>query len=230
MSQTGDCERNPALADDVNVHGTYHLAQAAMKLLKPRPHFIYLSTDLVFDGLSAPYNVAAKPAPVQQYGTSKLAAEAMFSRFGVYHGAGAVLRSALIFGAPTPHHQSFLQWMLSMLRGDAGGKLFADEIRTPVWVEDLCAAIILLMSSRAKGVYHCGGPDRLSRWQFGQLVAQIYGIPLKETLRGTREEAGLASTRPADVSLDSGKLHKRLRWKSTPTREALQRIRDSATS
>ena len=119
--------------------------------------------------------------------------------------------------------KSFLQWMLQLLRGEKQGKLFTDEFRSPVWVEDLCRAIELVCNTGLTGLFHCGGPDRLSRWQFGELVANVYGIQIDPSLRGTRVESGLADTRPADVSMDSGKL-KLIGWTSTNAHTALETI------
>ena len=49
---------------------------------------------------------------------------------------------------------------------------FTDEIRSPVQVDDLAAAILALDAS---GVVHLGGADAVSRYEFARLVVTARG-------------------------------------------------------
>ncbi|MGI8907781.1 MAG: SDR family oxidoreductase [Candidatus Sumerlaeaceae bacterium] len=221
MSQTADCERDPAMARAINVQGTANLLAAASRVGDAPPHFVHVSTDLVFDGKWSDYDETAAPNPIQVYGDTKLQAEELVIESKL---TWAILRSALIFGAESPFHSSFLQWMLKLLRRESSGKLFVDEYRSPVWVEDLCHAIHLVGSQMVSGLYHCSGTQRLSRWEFGRLVGQVYGLGVDESLKGTRAQSGLESTRPADVSLNSSNLANAVGWRATDCESALRQI------
>src|SRR5215204_3716850 len=62
-------ESDPVAAHAVNEEGARNVAAAAGRV-------VYLSTDYVFDGAKAePYVESDAPAPLQQYGRSKLAGE-----------------------------------------------------------------------------------------------------------------------------------------------------------
>ena len=65
-------------------------------------------------------------------------------------------------------------------------------------------AIVHLLQS--KGIFHLGGNVRLSRFEFGQLVAQIFGIPKKLIQSASQQDFEMAAARPSDTSLNSQKL------------------------
>ena len=72
MAAVGDCARDPVRADAVNHQGTAMLAELAAN---SRARFVFVSTDLVFDGVHAPYREDAAPAPLSAYGRTKAHAE-----------------------------------------------------------------------------------------------------------------------------------------------------------
>ena len=50
LAKGDDCERNPKLAKLVNKVATENLLSCFNKVRRPKSRFIYISTDLVFDG------------------------------------------------------------------------------------------------------------------------------------------------------------------------------------
>jgi dTDP-4-dehydrorhamnose reductase len=65
VSQPALCERNPDTSKAVNVEVPEHLATLCAQLEVP---FVLTSTDLVFDGLSAPYEENDAVSPICVYG------------------------------------------------------------------------------------------------------------------------------------------------------------------
>ena len=64
------CERDPARAQAVNAAGAGHVAAACREL---GAVLVHISTDFVFDGgKRAPYAVGDPPAPLSEYGCSKM--------------------------------------------------------------------------------------------------------------------------------------------------------------
>ena len=71
MTLTGECEKDPDQARLTNVQGTQNLLDAA-QALEPRPHFIFVSTDLVFNGQRGRYREIDPTDPLQVYGQTKV--------------------------------------------------------------------------------------------------------------------------------------------------------------
>ncbi|MEI7633192.1 MAG: SDR family oxidoreductase [bacterium] len=216
MTLTGECERHPELAREVNVDGARHLLNACECLPTP-PFFLYVSTDLVFNGLKGNYSEEDPPDPVMTYGKTKLAAENLVRH---YHGEWAIVRSALIYGPPGAPHPCFLDWMLEGIRKNEGA-LFTDEFRTPVFVDDLCTLLETIWIRRTTGLYHAGGIQRMSRYEFGLLAADVFGLS-DANVRGCQSGcAALSSPRPPDVSLNIAKARRELGYSPRSCRAGL---------
>lgn len=219
MTQTSDCEQYPDLAQRVNVGGTQNLLDAA-KELPNAPHFIYVSTDLVFDGRTGNYSEDDSTNPIMIYGRTKLAAEELVKS---YPGQFAIVRSSLIYGLLNRDNPSFLDWMFRSIESGTG-KLFEDEYRTPVFVEDICTAIERIAAAKHTGTFHIAGPTRLSRYEFGLLAADAFAIARNKVKAGRLSDTKLSAPRPADVSLDISKARRVLDYSPLSPREALRII------
>src|ERR1051326_2668416 len=68
MSRSPDCQANPSLARTVNFEVTAVLAELAAEA-----EFVFLSTDLVFDGRFGNYDESAAARPLSIYAQTKLA-------------------------------------------------------------------------------------------------------------------------------------------------------------
>src|SRR5688500_680298 len=75
LSKTVACDKDPALALQLNVEVTQHLASLAGEI----PFFL-LSTDLVFDGKRGNYGEGAAVNPLSVYGETKAEAERVVLR------------------------------------------------------------------------------------------------------------------------------------------------------
>jgi dTDP-4-dehydrorhamnose reductase len=134
---------------------------------------VHLSTDLVLDGESGPYPESAEPAPVNEYGRWKARAERYVRET---MPSAAVVRTSLLTSFDPPDPRS--AWVARGLRGDAPLRLFSDEIRCPIAVADLALQLWEIASldgpARA-GVWHLAGPEALSRFALGLLIADALG-------------------------------------------------------
>ncbi len=225
LTDTGACEKNPEAARAANVEATRHLLEAARALAPgaPPPWFLFTSTDLVFNGASAPYDEDAPTAPVMYYGRTKVEAEALVR---AYPGPWTILRPALIFGPPAPRRPSFLEWILGPLRRGENVRLFTDEWRTPVDVADVVEVICRLLAGPPRaGIFHCGGAERLSRYEMGLAVARLWGLEESLLTPSRQSDVTLACPRPRDVSLNSDRLARTVGYRPRGFREAIARLR-----
>jgi dTDP-4-dehydrorhamnose reductase len=165
---------------EVNAEGSAVVAEAARGL-----RLIQLSSDLVFDGARGGYREEDDPAPVNSYGRSKAEAE---RRVAAAHPEATIVRTSLIYGGAEPGPQERL--------ARDNRRFFVDEIRSPVHVGDLAAALLELLELAAAGPLHVAGADDVSRFDFAVLLgadpAQL-------------EAAQTTPDRAPNVSLDSSR-------------------------
>lgn len=211
------CERNPQSAWTSNVDFTRMLSDYSRST---NAHLTTISTDLVFDGRTAPpegFREEDPPSPHSVYSRSKLAAEEATVR----EASGAVVRVALLYGDSPSQSKGFLGWMKRAFEAREPVPLFLDEYRTPTHVRDAAQAAIEVSRRALRGVWHCGGPERMSRVEFGKRVAHAYGF--EETLirTTTRLSYTILPPRPEDVSLNSTALWSALGFKPKTVAEAL---------
>ena len=91
--------------------------------------------------------------------------------------------------------------MLDLATGQQDGVLFTDDVRSPVVVTDLAAALVELAADGYAGVLNFGGPDAMSFYELGVLVATRYGADPARLTAATIAAAGVP--RPGRVVLDS---------------------------
>lgn len=187
------CEENPALTHRINVAASLQLARYCAERGLP---FLFASTDLVFDGEQAPYVVTDRPSPISVYGRQKAEAEA--GVLALHPGAG-IARLPLMYGAGA----NFLPaWIEKGRRGEAI-PAFTDEYRSPAPAADVARGLLLLLEKEVSGIWHLGGPERVSRYEFGLQMAAVFGFPQELIRPGRRADVSMPAPRPADVSLDS---------------------------
>lgn len=198
VADTGACQRDPAGTFPLNVAVPARLARLCAERGLP---FAFASTDLVFAGTKAPYAETAPPDPVCLYGGQKALAEQVVL---AAHPGALVCRLPLMFGAPSPRSGAFLAAFLRGLQAGIPQKLFTDEYRTPADARCVAKGILALLG-KASGIYHLGGPERLSRYALGQLVAARFGFPPELLVPVRQADVSLACPRPPDTSLDSAR-------------------------
>ena len=109
-----------------------------------------------------------------------------------------------MFGAAPPNASSFLQPFIQTLRDGRELKLFVDEIRTPV-SGTTAAKGLLLALEKVQGYLHLGGKERISRYEFGRLMVEIFNLPSTSLKPSRQKDVTMSASRPADVSLNSTK-------------------------
>ena len=182
----------------VNADGAANVARAVAAV---GARLVHLSTDVVFSGRKgAPYVESDPRDPVTDYGRSKAAAE---ERVAAEHPAALLVRTSLIYGGPKPSPHE-------LLARDESVEFWRDEIRSPVHVGDLAAALLELAELDVSGPLHVAGADDVSRHGFAELVA---GAPRRQ---------GLAPPgRPLDCRLDSSRAQAMIRTRLRGVHEIL---------
>ena len=213
------CEERPDEAERINSRLPGILArECGERGLR----LVALSTDLVFGGDRAFVREDDPPGPLGVYGRTKLAGEEAV--LSACPGA-AVVRVALILGRGHGARATSTESVArALLRGEAS-RLFTDEHRTPVDPESVADAVVRLLDGSLAGLFHLGGPERVSRYELGLRVARWLGLPDTGVVASRQADHAGKDPRAADVSLDSGRARRELGWEPRPIDEAIRESR-----
>jgi dTDP-4-dehydrorhamnose reductase len=207
MAAVSDCARDPNRADAVNVSGTAGLTRLAESA---GIRLVFVSTDLVFDGENAPYGEDAERSPLSVYGRTKaLAEDAVCKR-----PRNAVIRVSLLFGPSGSDRKNYFDSQVAAIRGGAPLQLFHDEWRTPLDLATAAKALVAVADSSFSGLLHVGGPERMSRLELGERLAQFLGVR-SDQIQAVSRSAACGEPRPRDTSLNSSNwraLFPAIRW------------------
>ncbi len=214
LSRTAECETNPALARRLNVEVTAVLAELAAAI-----PFVFLSSDLVFDGRRGRYTEDAPVNPLMVYAETKVAAEQIV----LANPRHMVVRTSLNGGISPTHDRGFNELLWNAWKAGQSVRLFTDEFRSPIPAEATARAIWELIQRHQAGLYHVAGAERLSRWQIGRLLAARC-----PRMNPKLEPASLhdfrGAPRPPDTSLDCAKAQKILSFPLPRLSECLEMV------
>ncbi len=217
FAKVNECYQNPARAWQVNVDATRTLAELATG----KCPMVHVSTDMVFGGDRAPYREADPAAPLSEYGKSKAQAEKALAVWSEI----AIARVSLLYGPSLGDQPMFFDQLLTTLHRGEPFKLFTDEYRTPLALTAAARALLDLAESNRHGTWHIGGPERLSRYEFGLRLAGSLGVPKELVQPVSRLESPTAEPRPADLSLESEKFKATFpRWRTESVEESLREM------
>jgi len=214
ISQPNFCQTHPDESHAINVTASCNIAGLCAD---SSISCAFTSTDLVFDGLNAPYRETDPVCPVNIYGEQKvMAEEGMLKRYPMT----AICRMPLMFGNETPTATSFIQPFIQTLKQGKELNLFIDEFRTPVSGKTAAKGLLLALE-KVNGLIHLGGKEIISRYDFGRLLVEVFQLA-PDGLKGCQQkDVKMAAPRPSDVSLDSSKAFS-LGYQPLSLREELQ--------
>jgi len=198
QSQPNFCQSHPNESHAINVVASCNIAGLCADNNIP---CVFTSTDLVFDGLNAPYQEIDPVCPVNIYGEHKVMAESGMLQC---YPMTAVCRMPLMFGMATPTATSFMQLFIQTLKEGKDLNLFIDEFRTPVSGKTAAKGLLLALE-KANGRLHLGGKERISRYDFGCLLVDVFQLPATGLKACRQQDVKMAAPRPTDVSLNSSK-------------------------
>ncbi|MFE7512049.1 sugar nucleotide-binding protein [Streptomyces sp. NPDC057540] len=173
---------------------------------------MHVSSDSVVSGADSLYDETVLPNRCPSYGAANTAAE---TAVRLLHSAAVVVRTSLTIGDGGSSHKR----VVHASAASAGeGALFTDDVRCPVHVADLAAALWELAISDATGVLYLTRPDAISRYELGALIARPDGIA--PSLLPASHRVGSPFPGALDVRLDTTATQHRLGTRAFPPRRS----------
>jgi dTDP-4-dehydrorhamnose reductase len=193
--------------------GAAHVALAASAV---DARLVHVSSDAIFSGDDDRYDETAVPDPIYPYGAAKAAAETAVRAVAP---AAAVVRTSLIIGDGRGGHELLTHRLVA---GEVAGTLFTDQVRMPVHADDLADALLELAAGDYAGVLNVAGPDAISRYDLGVLVARRDGLDPAAVPAGHLAGSGLRG--PAVVLLDCARAAALLRTRLRGAHEFMSTV------
>ncbi|MBX3414142.1 MAG: sugar nucleotide-binding protein [Pirellulales bacterium] len=196
------CELDPELAWRINVEGVRNLVEVAAA---HDVRLVHLSIDLVYSGTRGGGHVEADfTDPVTVYGKTMVEGERIVTDAAPQ---AATLRISLPMGVSFNGHAGAIDWIQSRFKKSRPATLYFDEVRTPTYTDCLNELFETVLARRDLwGLFHAGGPRRLSLYEIAQVINRVGGYD-PDLLHGCpRLEAGPIPPRAGDVTMDSSRL------------------------
>jgi dTDP-4-dehydrorhamnose 3,5-epimerase len=190
------CEREPELADRINVEGTRNVVVAAADA---GARLVFFSTDQVFDGTSSGEYAEGDPvAPLNVYGRTKVAAEDLVRAAP----ESLVVRTSWLIG----EGRNFVNIMLDAARREGSVRVVGDQRGRPSFAADVGEAVVHAIDQSISGTIHLAGDGRpCTRAELAEAIFAATGVitPVERvsTAEFMESSGSVIAPRPANATL-----------------------------
>jgi len=216
-TQVDECELDQTACYNTNVKGTEYVLAGAAAI---NCHFVYISTDFVFDGTKGNYIENDPPNPVSWYGQTKMKAEAMVRSSDL---PWSIARTCLVYGNVLKGTRSnVITWVKQKLESGNKIKVVNDQWRTPTYVDDLAKGIQLMIEQKATGVYHISGKDLLTPYDMAIKTADFFQLDKSLIEKADASSFSQPAKRPPKTGFDISKARNELGYEPINFEEGLR--------
>ncbi len=194
MTDLAACEVNPERAAAVNSISVGRLAGAAESV---GARFIHISTDQYWAGEGASlHDEDAPPAPVNEYGRSKLSGEKAALEFA----SALVLRTNVTGPRGWAGKPTFAEWLCGAISAGTPLTLFDDYYTSTIDSGAFAEALLDLGACGAVGLLNVAARDACHKAAFAFAMGRAMGI--SPNVAGTASVLGLRPRRAESAGLD----------------------------
>ena len=189
------CERHAYKAYIGNVLISRNVARVTNKLgIK----LVHISSDH-FSSSEEFSNEKGIAVPVNIYAKTKLEAEFEITR----NAPGSIIIRTNFFGWGHNYRRSFSDYIINSIREKKEVKLFTDVFITPILIDDLILNIEKLYLANFSGVINIVGNERVSKYEFGMILAQEFELDTSLIKKTLLSDAKNLVSRPFEMSLSN---------------------------
>jgi dTDP-4-dehydrorhamnose reductase len=201
-NQVDLAEREPLAAFQANALGVRNLAVGCKQL---GGRLIHFSTDYVFDGtLGRPYVETDATHPLGAYAVSKLAGELYCQ---AYLERPIIVRTSGVFGPAGRRtaRGNFIELMLRLAREGKPIRVVEDYFASPTYAPALASRAIDLLERDFDGVFHIGGGQPISWFEFARVIFEKAGVTANLSPTNAAEYR-TAAARPRYSALENARM------------------------
>jgi dTDP-4-dehydrorhamnose reductase len=140
-----------------------------------------------------------------------------------YEHPWAIVRTVLLYGKPATGRTNILTIVKEKLEKGEEYKVVDDQVRTPTYIEDLAAGIIVIIEKKAAGIYHLSGTDVLTPYQMACKAARYLGLDESLIKRVTAVDFSQPAMRPLKTGFVIDKARAKLGFEPISFEEGLRR-------
>lgn len=158
-------DEQPEMAENLNANVLDTIAKHF------QGHFVYISTDYVFDGEEPPYQPGDSPHPLNKYAETKMHGEEKTrSNFSEY----SILRVGLLYGHNDKDDKvTFVREIVEKFISGEEVKVDKEQIRHPMWIDDVAKYIFILTAQGSSGIFQLNSEESVTKYQWAHLIADL---------------------------------------------------------
>lgn len=211
------CEGNWNETKKSNIDITNNLSKVCKKL---DIHLIHISTDYVFDGMSAPYFPNSQTNPLQNYGISKLISECkVLANTNKY----TIIRVPVLYTDNITNLQDTAVTLIGkkVLNRMEISKEDNFSLRRPNYIPDFCNFIYDMIFQKCIGIYHfCNPYDKITKFEMAKIISSF--LNKKLNVISIDEEPKDGAERPKDTFLKDSK-YDITKYNFTPLKDGIEK-------
>ncbi len=203
-NQVDIAEKEPVPAMMANGVAVRNLA---MSCRQHDARLVHFSTDYVFDGTAGrAYTEEDAPHPLGAYAVSKLAGE-LYAQAYLDHPL--IIRTSGVFGPGglKTARGNFIEIMLRLAGNGQPIRVVDDHVASPTYAPLLAARSADLVDRGLTGVFHIGGGEPISWFDYASMIFRIAGVH-PEVKATSEREFRTAARRPKYSALSNGKMER----------------------
>lgn len=197
------CEKYPLEAEKINVLGTKYLVDSVKD---ENVKFIYISTDLVYDGKKGNFLESDQANPLNFYGESKRQGEVISLR----KKNSLIVRTNFFGFNINSNRLSISEWVISELTQNNKINGFTDCYFSSIYTFDLAKLLDLAIKKNLTGIYNIASSTAISKYEFIIKIAQSLRLETRLVTPIKVDESGLKAKRSKNLHLNVNKLAKDL--------------------
>jgi dTDP-4-dehydrorhamnose reductase len=203
-NQVDIAEKEPVPAMIANGLAVRNLA---MSCRQHDARLVHFSTDYVFDGTAGrAYIEEDVPRPMGAYAVSKLAGE-LYAQAYLDHPL--IIRTSGVFGPGglKTARGNFIELMLRLAANGQPIRVVDDHVASPTYAPLLAARSADLVDRGLTGVFHVGGGQPISWFDYASMIFRIAGVH-PEVKPTSEREFRTAARRPKYSALSNAKMER----------------------
>ena len=158
LTSSLQCENNPALAESLNYLTAKNISEVCQEI---GAWMVFMSSSYLFDGEKGNYNEKDQTSPINEYARTKIMAEKEVLK----NPKSIILRVDVMYGYNERNKKNNGAFDM-ILSGNPIQLREPNQLRKPVFVEDVPRIMVELIKKNQAGIFHLAGSNKITMINF----------------------------------------------------------------